>query len=95
MGRLQLDQAQPILKFANFGLRIIEGDADKTYVPNTKVVVADQNNPPKFYAVPIGKENAGFTCEDFTASATMTAMMSKALSQHRSCTAPVPGCGVN
>ncbi|EMB2735935.1 fimbrial protein [Serratia sp. CY70267] len=67
-------QAQPILKFANFGLRIIEGDADKTYVPNTKVVVADQNNPPKFYAVPIGKENAGLPVGDFTASATMTAM---------------------
>jgi type 1 fimbria pilin len=55
-------------------LRIIEGDADKTYVPNTKVVVADQNNPPKFYAVPIGKENAGLPVGSFTASATMTAI---------------------
>jgi type 1 fimbria pilin len=67
-------QAQPTPQFNNFGLRIIQGDGDTTYVPKTKVVVADQNNPPKFYAVPIGKPNAALPEGSFTASATMTAI---------------------
>lgn len=67
-------QALPLPAFNNLGLRIIEGDGDKTYVPKSKVAVTDVNNPPKFYAVPIGRPNSGLPTESFNASATMTAV---------------------
>ncbi|MGP1252199.1 fimbrial protein [Serratia sp. CY33802] len=67
-------QAQPTPQFNNFGLRIVQGTGDTTYVPKTKLTITDMNNPTKLYAVPIGKPSAGLPEGSFNATATMTAM---------------------
>lgn len=68
-------QAGPTPKFNNFGLRITQGNGDTTYVPKTKLVIADSNNPTKLYAVPIrNPSGAGLPEGSFNATATMTAM---------------------